>query len=123
MKLVSLKDDDYIESYLITFERIMNAHKVGKERWSHYLAPQLAGRAQLAFAVLSIEEAGEYDAIKEAILIRYNINEEAYRNRFWMEKRKEGETNREFSVHLIDLVQKWTKGKTTVDQVQQVIGI
>ena len=87
VKLVALKDDDDIESYLITFERIMVVHKVEKERWSHYLAPQLAGRAQLALAALSI---GEYDAIKEAILTRYNINEEAYRNQFQTEKRKEG---------------------------------
>ena len=49
--------------------------------------PQLAGRAQLALAALSI---GEYDAIKEAILTRYNINKEAYRNQFQTEKRKEG---------------------------------
>ena len=38
--MVALKDDDDIESYLITsylitFERIMATHKVEKERWSH----------------------------------------------------------------------------------------
>ena len=102
VKLVALKDDDDIESYLITFERIMAAHKVGKERWPHYLAPQLAGKALLAFAALSITEVGEYEAIKDAILIRYNINEEAYRNRFRTEKRKDEETNREFSVRSMD---------------------
>ena len=63
VKLVALKDDDDIESYLITFERIMAAHKVEKERWPHYLAPQLAGKAQLAFAALSITEVGEYESI------------------------------------------------------------
>eukprot|EP00731_Ephydatia_muelleri_P002993 Em0001g2993a len=119
VKLVALKDYDDIESYLITFERIMAAHKVGKERWPHYLAPQLAGKAQLAFAALSITEVGEY----EANAIRYNINEEAYSNRFRTEKRKDGETNREFSVRLMDLLQKWMKGKTSVDEIQQVIGM
>ena len=53
VKLVALKEEDGIELYLVTFERIMVAHKVEKERWSHYLAPQPAGRAQLAFAALS----------------------------------------------------------------------
>ena len=86
VKLVVLKDDDDIELYLITFERIMATHKVEKERWPHYLALQLAGKAQLAFTALSIMEVGEYEAIKEAILTRYNINEEAYRNRFRTEK-------------------------------------
>ena len=43
VKLVLLSEKDDIEAYLVTFERIMEAHKVGKERWAHYLAPQLTG--------------------------------------------------------------------------------
>eukprot|EP00731_Ephydatia_muelleri_P035011 Em0091g14a len=56
VKLVALKDDNDIESYLVTFELIMAAHKVEKEQWLHYLAPQLAGKAQLALAALAITE-------------------------------------------------------------------
>ena len=52
VKLVALMERDDIESYLVTFERIMTAHKVDKGRWPHYLAPQLTGKAQLAFAAL-----------------------------------------------------------------------
>ena len=68
--------------------RFKEVHKVGKERWAHYLAPQLTGRAQLAFAANS----GKYDSIKAAILQRYDINEEAYRRRF-RTTRGAGETN------------------------------
>ncbi|KAL5502198.1 hypothetical protein EMCRGX_G008933 [Ephydatia muelleri] len=57
VKLVALKDDNDIESYLVTFELIMAAHKVEKEQWLHYLAPQLAGKAQLALAALAITES------------------------------------------------------------------
>ena len=51
VKLVALTELDNIESYLhgVTFERIMTAHKVDKGRWPHYLAPQLTGKAQLAY--------------------------------------------------------------------------
>ena len=79
VKLV-LKDD--IEAYLVTFERIMGAHKVDKSSWPHYLAPQLTGRAQLAFTALPTIDSDNYEAIKAAVLTRYNINEEAYRRRF-----------------------------------------
>ena len=41
VKLVALTERDDIESYLVTFERIMAAHNVDKGRWPHYLAPQL----------------------------------------------------------------------------------
>ena len=36
--------------------------------------------------------------------------------------RKAGETNREVAVRLMDVQQKWMKGCTTVDEVQQLIG-
>ena len=94
VKLVPLTDKDDIEAYLVTFERIMEAHKVPQERWAHYLAPQLTGRAQLAFAALPTADAGRYGAIKPAILTRYDINEEAYRRRFRSATRKEGEKQR-----------------------------
>lgn len=82
------------------------------------------GSAKLAFATLQISDAGEYDAIKGAILARYNINEEAYRNRFWTVTKKDGETNHGFSVRLMDLVKKSRmRDKKTIDQVQDVIGI
>ena len=60
----------------------MVAHKVVKERWPHYLAPQLTGKAQLACAALPITDADDFEAIKNAILIQYDINEVAYRRCF-----------------------------------------
>lgn len=78
VKLVPLSEKDDVEAYVVTFERIMEAHKVDKDRWAHYLAPQLTGRAQLAFAALPTADSGKYESIKAAILQRYDINEEAY---------------------------------------------
>ena len=122
VKLVPLAENDDVEAYLVTFERIMTAHKVEKNRWSQYLAPQLSGRAQLAFAALPATSAGDYNSIKTAVLARYGINEESYRQRFRSMTRKAGETNREVAVRLMDVQQKWMKGCTTVDEVQQLIG-
>ena len=50
LKLVLLTEKEDIEAYLVTFECIMAAHQVEKDCWQQYLAPQLTGRAQLAFA-------------------------------------------------------------------------
>ena len=46
VKLVPLTEKDDIEAYLVTFERIMEAYKVEKDRWTYHLVPQLTGRAQ-----------------------------------------------------------------------------
>ena len=121
VKLVPLKTDDDIESYLVTFERIMGAHKIEMGLWPHHLVPQLSGKAQLAFAALATGDISNYDAIKTAILARYDINEESYRNRFRTAKRKDGETSREFGVRLMDTLAKWLKEYT--EQIREVLGI
>ena len=61
----------------------MAANEVSHERWSFQLASQLTGKAQQAYAAVPPEDAKSYDSVKEAILRRYDINEETYRERFW----------------------------------------
>ena len=62
-------------------------------------------------------------SIKAAILQRYDINEEAYRHRFRTVAREAEETNREYTVKLKDLQRKWLKEHTTMEQVQEAIGL
>ena len=53
----------------------MGAHEITTNQWPYHLALELTKKAQLAFAALSSTEAREdYDAIKAAILARYDIN-------------------------------------------------
>ena len=101
VKLVPLSEKDDIEAYLVTFERIMAAHEIRQNQWPYHLAPKLTGKAQLAFAALPPAEARDYDAIKAAILARYDINEEAYR--------------------LVDLRNKWMRNCSSVEDVAEVI--
>ena len=79
VKLVPLSAKDDIEAYLVTFERVMQAHEIPENRWAIHLAPQLTGKAQLAYAAVSPADVGDYSAVKAAILARYDINTEAYR--------------------------------------------
>ena len=122
VKLVPLNEKDDVEAYLITFERIMAAHNISKDRWSHYLTSQLTGKAQLAFAAISPSDSGNYEKIKAAILIRYGINDEEYRRRFRSERRKDGETNRELAVRLMEWQAKWLKECHTVEDVLNAVG-
>ena len=121
VKLVPLTEKDDIEAYLVTFERIMAAHEITMNQWPYHLAPQLTGRAQLAFAALSSTEARDYDAIKAAILARYDINEEAYRRRFRSAMKRRDETFRELSIRLVDLRNKWMRSCSSMEDVAEVI--
>ena len=67
-----------MEAYLTTFECMMTAFEVQKERWFFKLAAYLTGKAQQAYDAMAAEDAGEYEYLKAAILKRYNINETTY---------------------------------------------
>ena len=69
---------DDVEAYLTTFERLMTVHRVDNSLWVVHLAPQLAGRAQQAYAALPGDKAGSYEEVKMAILRWYDISPETY---------------------------------------------
>ena len=117
VKLTKLTEEDDIESYLTTFERIMSASEVDRERWSFYLAPYLTGKAQQAYAALSPDDAKAYDAIKEAVLRRYDINEETYRQRFRKLRSQEGESPLEVITRLRDLATRWARESKSRDDL------
>ena len=121
VKLVPLSAKDDIEAYLVTFERIISAHEIRKNQWPNHLAPQLTGKAKLAFAAMSSTEAKDYDAIKAAILARFDVNEETYRRRFRSAVKQRDETYRELSIRLLDLQNKWLRNCTTVKDIATAI--
>jgi hypothetical protein len=105
-KIARLSDADYIEAYLTTLERLMNVDSVDRATWAVRLASHLTGKAQQAFAAMRETEATDYDKVKEAILRRYNVSQETYRQRFRSVRRKEEESYAELVVRLEDLLHK-----------------
>ena len=97
MKLIQLTEQDNIEAYLVTFEQIiiMQVYEIPRAQWTYHLAPQLTGKAQQLFAALPLSKSKAYDGVKTAILLRYGISKETYRQRFRTTSRNSGETNRE----------------------------
>ena len=99
----------------------MHAYEVKDERWAVKIAPQLTGKAQQAYAAMKAEDAGNYQLVKEAILRRYDISEQTYRQRFRDAVMKKDETVSELNVRLTDLFIKWTKGCKTVEQLRDLM--
>ena len=58
-------ENDDIESYLVIFKSIMEAHKIEDKSRTQFLAPNLTGKAQQAFAALPAEEAAQIAVRKE----------------------------------------------------------
>jgi len=98
----------------------MAAYEVPANRWAFKLAPQLSGKAQQAYAALDGGAAADYARLKDAILRRYDVNEETYRQRFRSAAFKQGETTKELWVRLDDLARKWTKDCGSLDELRDV---
>ena len=121
LKVSKLTEADDIEAYLTTFERVMTVQGVVEEHWALWLAPQLTGKAQQAYAAMTTEEARQYDRVKAAILRRYDISEETYRQRFRAAEPKNGESPVELTARLRDVAEKWLKDCDTKEKVVDAI--
>ena len=75
-RLTKMEEGGDVEAYLITFEHVMTAHEVPRDRWSFTLAPQLIGKAQQVYAAMDYSHIDNYVEVKAAILRRYAITEE-----------------------------------------------
>ena len=116
IKLTRLTKVDDVEAYLMTFKQLMRLGQID-EMWMLRLAPQRTGKAQQAYAMLSAGDTTDYSKVKEAILRRYDISEETYRQRFRGERRKAEEAYVELSARLRDLAGKWMAVGHTVEEV------
>ena len=121
IKLTRLSEEDDVESYLTTFERIMAAHEIAQDRWSYHLAPYLTGKAQQAYAALPPNDAKDYDKVKEAILRRYDITKETYRQRFRQLRPTESESPQEVVTRLQDLATRWTRESQTREELLDLV--
>lgn len=116
-----LEEGDDIEQYLVTFERLATAYRWPRTDWAVYLVPYLTGRARAAYVAMDMQDAMEYDSVKTAILTKYDISGETYRQRFRDPDVRVGETPRELYDRLRDLYRKWVRpAEKTVEQISEV---
>lgn len=71
-----------IEDYLLRFERIARTWRWPETEWACRLVPLLLGKALDAYAAMDKEEAHCYPDLKAALLAKFDISPETYRQRF-----------------------------------------
>ena len=76
MQKLTLTND--VEHFLANFERIAAQQKWPKEVWAMQVGRLLNDKAIVAYVVLTPENTVMYNKVKEAILNRYDINEDCW---------------------------------------------
>ena len=88
---------DKMNSYLSRFEKYATANKWDKGVWAAYLSALLKGRALDVYDRLSIEDAADYDKLKDALLKNFNMTDRGFRTKFRYSRPERLETFIQFS--------------------------
>jgi len=82
MRLVPPFSEKEVDKYFYHFERVALSMKWPKSFWTLLLQCVFTGKAQEVYSALSLEQSGEYDVVKSAVLHAYELVPEAYRQQF-----------------------------------------
>ena len=110
------KDD--IDAYLRRFERYAEAQGWVSDNWATNLSALLQGRALDVYALLPFEKAKDYDELKSALLKRFELTEDGFRQKFRGCRPENGETFQQFAVRMGSYFDRWlemSKVKPTYD--------
>ncbi|XP_069611068.1 uncharacterized protein [Ranitomeya imitator] len=77
-----LEKDTDLDTFLWEFEKTCRQYHLAREQWAQYLTSGLRVKALEVFAGLPPELDGNYEAIKKALIRKYNLTPEVYRRKF-----------------------------------------
>ncbi|XP_072006274.1 uncharacterized protein [Engystomops pustulosus] len=103
------KDGD-LDIFLRSFEKTCRQYHLPREQWAQYLSPGLRGKALEVFADLPLELDEDYDAIKAALIKKYNLTPEVYRKKFRSVKRETTDSYADTVGNLRTTFLQWTRG-------------
>ena len=98
-----------MENYLLRFERIAKTWVWPEEEWACRLVPLLTGKALAAYSSMDEEHSDSYPDLKQALLAKFNISAETYRQRFRDTAGPPNEAPAETYQRLKGLYQRWIK--------------
>ena len=93
------KHDD-MDTFIERFERFAESQGWRSDEWAVFLSPLLTGKGLQVFSNMPSDEALQYDILKRALLKRYEMTEEGFRNKFRHTKPEQGETAHQFVARL-----------------------
>eukprot|EP00794_Sanderia_malayensis_P021282 gene21282-23353_t len=101
------KDD--LDSYLKRFERFATINGWEKYEWATALSALLTGKALDVYSRMPEDTVLDYDKVKEALLIRYQLTKEGFKKRYRDSDPEEGETPAQFYARIDGYLDRWVE--------------
>ena len=106
----SFQEDD-VDMFFLHFEKLATNLNWPKDHWTILLQKAFVGQAREIFAQLSVEQSQKYEYVKDAVLRGYQLNPEAYRQKFRNCQRDISQTFVEFARVKEQLFDRWCHSK------------
>ncbi|XP_040275775.1 uncharacterized protein LOC120990950 [Bufo bufo] len=105
-----MKKDSDLDVFLKRFEKVCRQFQLLPAEWAKYRTPGLRGKALEVFAALTTTMDQDYEAIKNALIQRFNITPEVYRKQFRTLQRTGTDNYSDLAVGLRNHFRQWTQG-------------
>ncbi len=109
LKMPVFRQGEDIENYLQRFERLARTWRWPEEDWSYQLVPLLTEQALEAYLAMDEKQVEVYADLKEALLEKFKISPETYRQRFRETSVPAGESPTETYHHLRNRFGRWVR--------------
>lgn len=120
VKLVPRFNENDIESFLVTFEKIAQLNAWPENKYAAVLQAHLSGKALKIFSELTTEQCQNYQTLKAALLTAYAVVPEVYRKRFRTIHKYASETYSEFAFRLALQFKRWTEGENAYSDIEKL---
>ena len=98
---------DDLDAYLYRFEGYATMQGWPKERWASNLSALLKGNPIQVFHRMSLDDSGDYELLKIALLNRYRLTDADFRNKFRQAKPQDGESFSQFGIRITGYLDRW----------------
>ncbi|XP_071510123.1 uncharacterized protein [Diadema antillarum] len=99
------KDD--LDAYLQRYERYARSQEWPQEEWAINLSALLTGSALEVYARLSAADADNYKVLKAALLKRFQLTAESFRQKFLTCRPENGESGHQYATRLESYLERW----------------
>ena len=106
----SFQEDD-VDMFFLHFEKLATNLNWPKDHWTILLQKAFVGKAREIFGQLSVEQSQKYEYVKDVVLRGYQLNPEAYRQKFRNCQRDISQTFVEFARVKEQLFDRWCHSK------------
>ena len=109
-----------VDKYFLHFEKVATSLVWPKDVWMVLLQSVLIGKAREVYSAMSVEQSGQYDNVKQAILKAYELVPEAYHQNFQNCRKQDKQTYREFARDKEALFDHWCASKEVVKDFEKL---